>query len=171
MPIKASSSRREVAHRRELFIAAYASSGNASAAAVAAGFAERNADVTGDRLLREPATGTRAREARRHYVESSMSDFQRQQRALCEAADDAIRTLVQVAANPPRVGAQAMVLAAVAILDRAGHKPIERVEQQIAWADITAELQGVDIAQVLQEALLAISQSSGALPGPQTGEG
>ena len=64
MSIKASSSQREVAHRRELFIAAYAQTGNASAAAVEAGFGERNADVTGDRLLREPATGVRAREAR-----------------------------------------------------------------------------------------------------------
>ena len=171
MPIKASSSRREVAHRRELFIASYAATGNASAAAIAAGFGEKNAGAQGDKLLHEPETGTRAREARRHYVESSMSDFQRQQRALCEAGDAAIATLVQVAANPPRVGAQAMVLAAVAILDRAGHKPIERVEQQIAWADVTRELSAIDTAAVLQEALLAISQSSGALPGPQTGEG
>ena len=87
------------------------------------------------------------------------------------AADDAIRTLVEISAAAPRVGAIARVQAAVAILDRAGHKPIERVEQHIAWADITAELQGVDIAQVLQEALLAISQSSGALPGPGGNDG
>ena len=34
--IKISSSQREVAHRRELFIAAYAQTGNATAAAIAA---------------------------------------------------------------------------------------------------------------------------------------
>ena len=162
MTIKASSSKREVEHRRELFIAAYAQTGNASAAAVAAGFAERNADVTGDRLLREPATGVRAREARQQHVEATLSDFQRQQAALCAAADGAIGTLVQVAANPPRTGAQAMVLAAVAILDRAGHQPVQRIEQQIAWADVSRELAGIDTAQVLREALDAISYSPDA---------
>ncbi len=169
MTIKASSSKREVEHRRELFIAAYAQTGNASAAAIAAGYSERSAGTMGDRLMHEVATGTRAREARRQYVESSMSDFQRQQRALCEAADDAIRTLVQVASNPPRSGAQAMVLAAVAILDRAGHKPIERIEQQVAWADVSRELAGIDTAQVLREALDAISARPDALPGPSDG--
>ena len=162
MPIKISSSQREVAHRRELFIASYGATGNASAAAVAAGFAERNADVTGDRLLREPATGVRAREARDQHVQRTQDAFARQQAALCAAADGAIGTLVQVAANPPRTGAQAMVLAAVAILDRAGHQPVQRIEQQIAWADVSRELAGIDTAQVLREALAAISYSPDA---------
>ena len=52
--IKISSSQREVAHRRELFIAAYAQTGNATAAAIAAGFTEKNAGVQGDKLLRLP---------------------------------------------------------------------------------------------------------------------
>ena len=169
MSTRISSAQREVAHRRDLFIASYATTGNATSAAIAAGFGEKNAGAQGDKLLHEPETGTRAREARERHVLRTQDAFSRQQAALCAAADGAIATLVQVASNPPRVGAQAMVLAAVAILDRAGHKPVERVEQHIAWADITAELQGVDIAQVLQEALLAISQSSGALPGPGDG--
>ena len=95
-------------------------------------------------------------------MEATLSDFQRQQAALCAAADGAIGTLVQVAANPPRTGAQAMVLAAVAILDRAGHQPVQRIEQQIAWADVSRELAGIDTAQVLREALDAISYSPDA---------
>ena len=171
MAARISSSRREVEHRRDLFIRAFAETGNSTSAAIAAGLAEKNADVTGDRLLREPATGARAREARQQHVQHTQDAFSRQQAALCAAADDAIRTLVRVAANPPRVGAQAMVLAAVAILDRAGHKPVERIEQQVAWADVTRELDGIDTAAVLREALRAISERPDALPGPETGEG
>ena len=102
-------------------------------------------------------------------MQATLTDFQRQQAALCAAADRAIATLVQVASNPPRSGAQAMVLAAVAILDRAGHKPVERIEQQIAWADVTRELRDIDTASVLREALEAISQRPDALPGPGDG--
>ena len=166
MTIKISSSRREVEHRRQLFVAAYATSGNASAAAVAAGYSERSAGTMGDRMMHEAGTAARAREARQQHVLRTQDAFSRQQRALCEAADDAIRTLVQVASNPPRSGAQAMVLAAVAILDRAGHKPIERIEQQVAWADVSRELAGIDTAQVLREALDAIGERPDALPGP-----
>ena len=171
MTPRISSSQREVAHRRELFIAAYASSGNASSAAIAACYSERSAGTMGDRMMHEVGTAARAREARQQHVQATLTDFQRQQRALCAAADDAIRTLVQVASNPPRSGAQAMVLAAVAILDRSGQRPIERVEQQIAWADVTRELAGIDTAAVLREALQAISERPDALPGPDAGDG
>ena len=169
MSARISSSQREVQHRRQLFVAAFAETGNASAAAVAAGYSERSAGTMGDRLMHEAGTAARAREARRQYVESSMSDFQRQQAALCAAADDAIRVLVEISAAAPRVGALARVQAAVAILDRAGHKPIERIEQQVAWADVTRELAGIDTAQVLREALDAIGERPDALPGPSDG--
>ena len=171
MAARISSSRREVEHRRDLFIRAFAETGNSTSAAIAAGFAEKNADVTGDRLLREPATGARAREARQQYVQHTQDAFSRQQAALCAAADDAIRVLVEIAACAPRVGALARVQAAVAILDRSGHKPVERIEQQIAWADVTRELSAIDTAAVLREALEAISQRPDALPGPETGDG
>ena len=121
--------------------------------------------------MREPATGARAREARQQHVERTQDAFARQQRALREAADAAIATLVEISAAAPRTGALARVTAAVAILDRSGHKPVERIEQQIAWADVTRELAGIDTAQVLREALQAISERPDALPGPETGEG
>ena len=168
---KVSSSQREVVHRRELFIAAYAQTGNASSAAIAAGYAPKNADVQGDRLLRDVATGARAREARQRHVQAALSDFERQQRALCEAADGAIATLVEIAAAAPRAGAMARVQAAVAILDRAGHKPVERIETAVAWADITRELADIDVRAVLQDALDAISHRPPLLPPPGAGDG
>ena len=168
---KVSSSQREVAHRRELFIAAYAQTGNATAAAVAAGFTEKNAGAQGDKLLHEPETGARAREARQQHVQATVSDFERQQRALCTAADDAIATLVEIAAAAPRAGAMARVQAAVAILDRAGHKPVERIESAVAWADVTRELGGIDVRVVLQDALDAITHRPPLLPGPEAGDG
>ena len=170
MAAKISSSRREVEHRRQLFIAAYAATGNATSAAIAAGFGERNADVTGDRLLREPATGARAREARQQHVERTQDAFSRQQAALRAAADDAIRVLVEIAACAPRVGALARVQAAVAILDRAGHKPVERIETAVQWEDVTRELGGIDVRVVLQDALDAISHRPPLLPGPDAGD-
>ncbi len=168
MTTKASSSKREVAHRRELFIASYAATGNASAAAVAAGYSERSAGTMGDRMMHEVGTAARAREARERDMRATMDDFARQQAALHAAGDAAIEALVAVAANP-KASPMARVQAAIGILDRAGHKPIERIETAVQWEDITSELAGIDTAQVLREALLAISQSSGALPRPGDG--
>lgn len=164
---KISSSRSETAHRRELFVAAYATTGNATAAAIAAGFSESNAATQGDRLMHEAETGLRARKAREQHVHATQDAFRRQQQALRDAADGAIKALIEIAEMPPRAGAQARVLAAVAILDRAGHKPVERIEQQIAWADVSRELAGVDVRAVLEGALAEISQRPDALPGPQ----
>ena len=163
---KVSNSQPEIRQRHEQFILAYAQTGNASSAAVAAGYSEANSDVQGGRLLRHAAVGPRAREARAQHLHQTRDAFERQQQALREAADGAIETLVRIAAAPPRVGAQAMVLAAVAILDRAGHKPVERIEQQVAWADVSRELGGVDVRTILAEALEEISQRPDAQPPP-----
>ncbi len=112
------------------------------------------------------------REAR---AKEQQDDFARQQAALKGAADGAIKTLREVAAAAPRddegkadrsyyLGAMARVQAAVAILDRAGHRPVERVEQQIAWQDVTRELEGVDVRAVLADALAEIAASPDAQP-------
>ena len=170
MPVKISSSQREVEHRRELFIAAYAATGNATSAAIAAGYAEKNADVTGDRLLREPATGARAREARDMHMRATADDFARQQAALREAGDAAIEALLAVAQNP-KASPMARVQAAIGILDRAGHKPVERIEAAVQWEDVTRELEGVDLAMVLTDALRSISNRPEALPPPDAGAG
>lgn len=118
-------------------------------------------------MMHEAETGLRARKAREQHVHATQDAFRRQQQALRDAADGAIKALIEIAEMPPRAGAQARVLAAVAILDRAGHKPVERIEQQIAWADVSRELAGVDVRAVLEGALAEISQRPDALPGPQ----
>ena len=120
-------------------------------------------------MMHEAETGARAREARKQHVQATLTDFQRQQAALCAAADAAIATLVEISAAAPRAGAMARVQAAVAILDRAGHKPVERIETAVQWEDVTRELAAIDVGAVLREALEAISQRPDALPGPGDG--
>ena len=163
-----STSPAEVQRRRDRFCAAYAETGDATAAAIAAGFAPKNADVQASRLMRDAGIGPRARAMREARAKEQADDFARQQAALRMAADGAISTLVDVAAAAPRLqdgkpdrahhlGAMARVQAAVAILDRAGHKPVEQVEQRVAWADISREMTGIDPAAVLLDALDAIA--------------
>lgn len=171
---KTSSRRSEVIERHNTFVASYAQTGNATAAAIAAGYSEKTAHSRGDALLREPDTGNRAREARETFLRQTREDFERQQSLLRAEAYKAIEALAQVAAGKmpedgnSRVGAQARVLAAVAILDRAGHKPIERMQAQVAWADVGRELADVDVESVLVEALQAIGHDKGeANPKPE----
>lgn len=116
----------EAARRREQFVLAYAATGNATAAAVAAGYAPNSARQQGAYLMSDPALATRAREAREQFVADQAAAFERQTASLRSAADQAILSLVEAAKSAK--SEMARVQAAVAILDRAGHKPIERVE-------------------------------------------
>lgn len=157
--------RSEVLERRNTFVAAFAQTGNATAAAIAAGYSESTAHTHGDRFLRDGETGRRAREARDAFLKQTRADFEQQQAMLRNESFDAIKALAEVAQGKmpeggnTRVGAQARVLAAVAILDRAGHKPIERVQQEVAWADVTREMDGVDVEAVLLDAVRAIQHT------------
>jgi hypothetical protein len=121
-------------------------------------------------MMHEAETGPRAREARERHMRVTMDDFARQQAALREAGDAAIESLLAVATNP-KATPMARVQAAIGILDRAGHKPVERIETAVQWEDVTRELAAIDTAAVLREALQAISERPDALPGPETGEG
>lgn len=162
---KTSPRQSEVIERHNTFIAAFAPTGNATAAAIAAGFKESNAHTYGDKLLHDPDIGRRAREARDAFLKQTRADFEQQQAMLRNESFDAIKALAEVAQGKmpeggnSRVGAQARVLAAVAILDRAGHKPIERVQQKVAWADVTREMDGVDVEAVLLDAVRAIQHT------------
>lgn len=162
-----STSRAETARRIELFIAAYAQTGDATSSAIAAGYSVNGAHTRGELLLHKVEVESRAREARDAVVAAKKDTFQRQQDALKAASDDAIKVLREVAAGAPRdaqgnasrawsIGAQARVQAAMAILDRAGHKPIERVQQEIAWSDVSRELADMDVEAVLVDAVKAI---------------
>ena len=159
-----STGKAEIARRVELFVSAYAQHGDATAAAIAAGYSERGAAVQGAKFLTDPKIASRAREARDAVVNAQKDTFQRQQDALKAACDGAITALIDLThGNLPegdmgrgKVGAQALVLAATAILDRAGHKPIERVQQEVAWADVSRELADMDVEAVLVDAVKAI---------------
>lgn len=166
-----STSAREVAHRHDLFVHAYGETGDATAAAIAAGYAPKRADVQGGRLLRDARVGPRARAEREKRIQEQQDDFSRQQAALKFAADGAIATLQDVAARPPSdgtdqkavrayyIGAMARVQAAIAILDRAGHKPVERIE-----ADVTDRRANELPDEVLER--LAFGGSAGAADPP-----
>lgn len=165
----------EVARKHELFVRAYSETGDATAAAIAAGYSPKTARQIGSELLTKPDLALRAREMRDTKVQEQAAQFERQQRALRDEADNAIKTLAQVAQAAPRdddgkadrahhSGAMARVQAAVAILDRAGHKPVERVEQTVSWRDVTRELEVVDGADVLRNALREIAASEVAQP-------
>lgn len=162
-----STSKAEVARRKELYIRAYAETGNKEASLIAAGYSPGTVRNTMRKFDADADLESRAREAREKAVAEQADTFKRQQIAIKAQADTAIRTLAEIAAGPQRDaagnldkswshGAIARVQAATAILDRAGHKPIERVQQEIAWADVGRELAGVDVKSVLVEALDAI---------------
>lgn len=102
----------------------------------------------------------RAREARTAWLAGQSDAHERQSLALVDAADTAITVLLDQAQTAR--SAMARVQAAVAILDRAGHKPVERIEQAIAFADVTRELGALDARVILEEALLEIGQSPAA---------
>lgn len=118
----------ELERRREQFVLAYAVTGNATAAAVAAGYSPRSAKEQGVRMMADAAFATRAREARELHMADQQAAFDRQSAQLRSAADQAILSLLGAAKGAK--SEMARVQAAVAILDRAGHKPIERVESK-----------------------------------------
>lgn len=159
-----STSKAEVARRIDLFIAAYAQTGDGASAAIAAGYSPNAARNRAEKLLQINDVASRAREAREAVVNAQKDTFQRQQDALKAACDGAITALINLTHGKlpegdlgrGKVGAQALVLAATAILDRAGHKPIERVQQEVAWADVSRELADMDVEAVLVDAVKAI---------------
>ena len=127
----------EAERRAEVFIAAYGRTGNATQAAKEAGYSERSARMQGSRLMTNADICVRARTARENHLSEQISATERQSRALINAADSAITYLKSaVDGTAEKGGMQARVAAAVAILDRAGHKPVERVEQKV---EITAD--------------------------------
>lgn len=169
-----STSKREVVLRKDRFVAAYALTGNAENAAIAAGHTVKSARIAAGRLMSDDAVCARAREARDVHVKEDSERFARQQAALRAEAGGAITALSEIAKGPladPQsgeisgkwsVGAQARVQAAVAILDRAGHKPVEHIEQNIQWQDATRELGEMDARQLLTDALAEIGASAQA---------
>lgn len=115
----------EAARRAEAFVAAYGRTGNATQAAVEAGYSAKSAKQQGSRLMTDAAICARCSEARAAFLAEQEDDKKRQRKMLVQAADDAIRALHTVVRGGVGRGAVAMVSAATAILDRAGHKPVD----------------------------------------------
>lgn len=165
---KGNVAKEEYAERINLFVFAYGQTGNASAAAIAAGYSERNAPNQGRVLMNKPEVASRACAEREKFINASKDAFAAQQARLRQEADVAIDALADIMRGPKRdpdgnptdprwyVGSQARAQAAMIVLDRAGHKPIERVQQEVAWADVSREIADMDVEAVLVDAVRAI---------------
>ena len=121
---------REVERRIAAFVAAYARTGNAGQAAKEAGYSPRSAPQQGGRLMNNAEIRERCAKAREEFLIENENTKKRQRKMLEIAADDAIAALQTVVQGRVSRGAVAMVSAATAILDRAGHKPVD--ESKIA---------------------------------------
>lgn len=150
-------SRQEVQRRRELFIAHYAQTGSGKDAAIAAGYSPKNAAVRAAKLLIDPAVGPAAHARRQAVVEDAEKTIERQANQLRKAADDAIKTLREVATSPDGGGrgAQARVQAAIAILDRAGHKPVERVQSDVSVQDAAKQIDDETARAILEDTVFS----------------
>ncbi len=105
----------------EKFAVEYARIGNASEAARVAGYSVRAAAEQGYRLLRNAQVLARVRELQAEWHEQQVQ-------AIKSHIAPAINALGGIVTNGGRGGDQAVVLAACALLDRAGFKPIDKAE-------------------------------------------
>ncbi len=124
--------------RQAKFCEIYAQTGNGAQAARLAGFSTKAAAETAYRLLRNSQVQQRLRELREAWLSERTA-------MLRAHVGPAIEALGGIAAGTesPR-GAHARVGAAVAILDRAGFKPVDRVETN-GTAAIVLQVSGDDL--------------------------
>ena len=110
--------------RKAKFVEEFVRLGSGKAAAIAAGWRPEIAAHTAWRLLKDPQVQDAIKEAHQSWLE--------ERTAMIRATiDPAIATLLDVVqGNVPPKGAQARVIAATALLDRAGFTPVQRVEQK-----------------------------------------
>lgn len=128
--------------RQRRFVNAYVTTMNASKAAIEAGYSEKTSRSIGQRLLT--------------YVDIQLAIdeelskiYNRQKRTLMRAADSAINALIDTVQNGRGL---ARVNAANSILDRSGHKPVDKVESTVD-ANVKGEMSIVDARQQLLEKL------------------
>lgn len=153
--------REEVERRRALFRDSYASSGNATQAAKDAGYKGNGIRNRAEVILRDPEFKRSCEEARQRFVAESLDTHKRQREELVRLADDAIRSLGEVARGEVARGAVARVSAAIAILDRAGHKPVERLDHSSSDGSMTPRtLDSETLAQRVQQLLRGAAKPS-----------
>ncbi len=143
--------------RVQAFIDAYGRTGNGTQAAKDAGYKGNSVRTYASRLLAQPEVRERAEAARAKFLAETEDTHKRQREALIRKADDAIEALGKVVQGKVGRGAVARVSAAIAILDRAGHKPTERVDHTSSDGTMTpkgldADTLAARVRQVLQRA-------------------
>lgn len=115
----------EAKRRVDAFVIAYGRTGNATQAAKDSGYSAHSAGQQGSALLKKPEISERCAKARAEFLAQNENAKKRQREALELAADDAIVALRKVVTGKIKRGAVAIVSASTAILDRAGHKPVD----------------------------------------------
>jgi hypothetical protein len=129
--------------RQEKFAVEYARTGNAYQAALSAGYGPSYAKASSYKMLDN--VGIRAR------VESEQAAMLAEQRARLSAMANAALDALAATLGNAAPGSMARVRAAEIILDRAGHKPVERVSADVATIDIDA-MDDETAARVIQAA-------------------
>lgn len=118
----------ETERRRDQFVIVYAATGNATAAAVAAGYSVKSARQQGAVLMADPSLAAYARDAREAFLADRRKALEDAMSSLVEGAPEAIKSLRNLADKAK--SEMARVNAATAILLYAGLKPPERVESK-----------------------------------------
>ncbi len=144
--------------RQERFALAYAHSGNAGQAATEAGYSAKTADRIGSRLLNNVEIRARVETEKARILEQLdarlMERMEIQRRRFIEESDlalDALHgTMKEAQPNSP-----ARVMAAIAILDRAGHSVAQKIEANVTNHDVLAEIPDDKRQDALVEAAIA----------------
>jgi phage terminase small subunit len=118
--------------KQDSFCWHYARNGNATKSAKLAGFSEKTAYSIGHELLKKPEIQARIQE-----LQDAM--HHEQTRAFARHSNKAIKALLQVVEHGRSDIAR--ITAANSILDRAGHKPIDRIQSDVKAA-VNAKLDG-----------------------------
>jgi len=112
---------KKLTNKQKLFIAAYLNSFNAAHAAREAGYSEKTARTQGSVLLTNPNI--------KKAIEIELNDiYAKQKQKLIRASDLAIKALVETIEKGKGL---ARVTAANSILDRGGHKAVDRFQGDI----------------------------------------
>ncbi len=123
---------------QERFALEYARVSNGALAARLAGYSERSARQQAHKLLTSDDVLARVKQLQIEWHEQQVA-------AIRSLVSPAIEALGEIVATGGGRGAQARVLAACSLLDRAGFKPLDRIEAKTA-ASITVVLGHDDMA-------------------------
>lgn len=106
-----------------LFATSYMKHGNATQAAIEAGYSERTAKQQGSRLLTNVDI--------KKYVEKQKANINRDLRTMfVDSAVDAYNVMLQIM-NDPLAPPKDRLVAARDLLDRAGYKPVDQIKADV----------------------------------------